>query len=338
MDRHEPCTHLVLSDMHFGTPESSVNDDEVVEALADVIARDHWSEVIFSGDLLDLNLSTFTKAIEGSRHEGKKLRGFREFMSTIASRASAGQGVDRWVYIPGNHDYAIWNILSTERACVEVLDRGQRMGSVGTPLRSGEWKDGTAFIAGVFPEDERTKVDVVYPDHLIGGVGGILVTHGHYLDWKQTWFNRLTELENADESRSSAIKKIFIETAFYQALAASVSYTPQWRHLIDLLVGPSGLSEWIDGFLSRGTTRDQSIDEDLLDSIEFYVNDFRGYEVAPKNFIFGHTHVQGSAARRSMDIHNAGSFYPGEDCRATYLTIDVSEDGRARSVNLCSIY
>ena len=48
--------YLVLSDLHFGTGRSSVNDESVVQALVCFIAQHRpWTEVVFTGDLLDLD-------------------------------------------------------------------------------------------------------------------------------------------------------------------------------------------------------------------------------------------------------------------------------------------
>lgn len=53
--------YLVLSDMHFGTLESSVNDARFREAMIDyMVSRAPWEEIVFNGDLLDVNLSTLT--------------------------------------------------------------------------------------------------------------------------------------------------------------------------------------------------------------------------------------------------------------------------------------
>ena len=53
--------YIVLSDMHFGMEDTSVNDLGVVESLAGFLRKGGpIKAIIFSGDLLDLNLSTFT--------------------------------------------------------------------------------------------------------------------------------------------------------------------------------------------------------------------------------------------------------------------------------------
>src|SRR5216684_3852522 len=85
---------LVLSDMHFGTPESSINDARYNEALvAHIVARGPWKEIIFTGDLLDVNLSTLTRAIEGGTWPGLgvPLLGFRGFLEALDRKMRASE-------------------------------------------------------------------------------------------------------------------------------------------------------------------------------------------------------------------------------------------------------
>ena len=80
--------YLVLSDMHFGTPESSINDIRFNSALIKyMVSRAPWEEIVLIGDLLDINLSTFTRSIEGTTGEGqdKPLFGFQKFIEALDS-------------------------------------------------------------------------------------------------------------------------------------------------------------------------------------------------------------------------------------------------------------
>ena len=110
---------IVLSDMHFGMVESSVNRPEVIAGLKDFLSeQEHVDEIIFSGDLLDLNLSTFTKSIEGT----EELFGFRPFLADLVGACGGWAESCKWVYVPGNHDYKVWNMLSEQ----VVKLRGER--------------------------------------------------------------------------------------------------------------------------------------------------------------------------------------------------------------------
>ena len=82
---------------------------------------------------------------------------------------------------------------------------------IRTPLEKGDWPGGKAFLAGVFPGNVRAKVTVRYPDHEIKYNGGsIVITHGHYLDKKQTQLKRLNENpENRIQCGKSAAATVY---------------------------------------------------------------------------------------------------------------------------------
>jgi hypothetical protein len=251
------------------------------------------------------------------------------------------------VYVPGNHDYFIWDLLSTQVACIDVLGRGEKMGTTRpVPLTEWRWQGATAFLAGVFPAQVRSDVVVEYPDHIIDCPHGtIVVTHGHYLDPKQTLFSRLSELTKKHCSEKEAVRSMFIETAQYQAVAHAVSYTPRMRKWVDYFLGHGGLFSRIGGFLRalsgspRSALRGKSIDVGQLRAIEFYLKYFRCCDPIPDHFVYGHTHVQDrsdtSRIRKGkrlfkdkvIQVHNVGSFYPRGRTAATFLSIDVPGQG-----------
>jgi len=352
MSNNSSDLHLILSDLHFGTEETSLNQSVIAKSLVDYMAtKGPWRSVIFSGDLLDLNLSTFTISIEGKKSGGKTMLGFREFLKRLCDPNVSGLAVDIWIYIPGNHDYFIWNLLSTKEACTDVLAAGQSMRSVTTPLKEGTWRHGSAFISGVFPRQIRNKVTVQYPDHVIKySIGRIVITHGHYLDPKQTLFKRLDKLIQETGSVKSAVRKMFIETAQYQAVANAVSYTPEMRKFVNYLFGPKSMAKKVRGIIARyvgdatnifpvSPLRDEPINEGQLRAIEFYVRYFRNYRDAPDYFIFGHTHEQGSSStshipvnkrlyrNKEIQVYNSGTFFPKRSNAATFITVQVPKKG-----------
>lgn len=339
---------IVLSDMHFGMAESSVNNPEVIKGMQEfMLSQERVDEVIFSGDLLDLNLSTFTKSIEGT----EELFGFRQFLVELVDACGSWAETCKWVYVPGNHDYRVWNMLSEQIVCADVLARGDKMGSVKTPLKSYCWQDGEAFIAGVFPEKVRKNVILDYPDHLLGE-SRVLVTHGHYLDPKQTLFTDFEEFVKEQGSVEKAMRAMFIETAQYQAIAGSVSYTEKWRNRINAVVGPSSVwgmvKVWFSGLFGDEKNplvsglRGDAIDVDQLRAIEFYLKFFREYEDPPEYFVYGHTHVQDHSSTanipvddrlykdKEIEVFNVGALYPHDGTVATFLVIEVEDDGEVR--------
>ncbi len=338
--------HLVLSDLHFGTPQTSLNDQRVVSGLGEyMIKNGPWESIIFSGDLLDLNLSIFKFAIEGCKTGIPKIRGLRDFITGLfAQSKNPGPklSVANWVYIPGNHDYAVWNLLSTKEVCMDVLADGKILKT--GPKMEGKWNGKEAFISGIFPPDVREQVSVEYPDHVIPygkNKGGIIVTHGHYLDFKQTFFNNLKTLTGAQELKGK-VRSIFIETAQYQALAQAVSYTPGKRTLFDHLFGPNNplsILEYVTHNIFNAPLRDKPIDEEMLRAIELYLGMFREYKQLPEYFIFGHTHSPGRATTanirgtrsypdRVVEVVNAGSFFPNDNTAGSFVTIEIPDGNK----------
>jgi len=358
--------YLVLSDMHFGTSESSINNDGFNYSLIQyMISRAPWKEIIFIGDLLDVNLSTLTGAIEGSPGvgQGKPLRGFRKFIGDLDTRMKhlvPNKGLKdltgKWYYVPGNHDYKIWDMLSSAVVCTDVLSSGKPLGAVPTPLMQYKWTDADSFIAGMFqPYGVQHHVVVEYPNHeiLFGQEQEMMVlTHGHYLDSSQTGFNNLTDsfrnLTAAVEIRK-AKRRIFIETAQYQTVANAVSFTMFWRGLVNSAVGPGAVWSKIKKmcnqfggillslfFSSEGIKGKQISSEQLL-NIECYLEKFCEYSKTPRWFIFGHTHRQdkGKTDRLKVDVYNAGSCYLDRDMPITFIEIEIDAVGQPRIQLMC---
>jgi len=336
--------YLVLSDLHFGTNQTSMNNQAVVKGLEEYIENNGpWESVIFSGDLLDLNLSIFKYSIEGRKKNEPAICGFRDFITGLYKhvvKPASKLSVANWVYIPGNHDYAIWNMLSTKEMCMDVLARGESLKP--GPKMEGKWKGNEAFISGIFPQEVREKVSIEYPDYVIpfgNNNGKIIVTHGHYLDFKQTFFNNLDKLTKEEEIKEK-VRSIFIETAQYQTLAQAVSYTPGKRTIFDHLFGPNNplaILEYVAHNIFNAPLRGKPIDEDLLRAIEIYLGRFRNYAPLPDYFIFGHTHSPGKASTgkikkgrlydtKDINIFNAGSFFPGNGIAGSFVTIETTDD------------
>jgi UDP-2,3-diacylglucosamine pyrophosphatase LpxH len=310
---------LILSDLHFGDPLCSLRKKAVSEGLRTFLREfGHVDEIILAGDILDANISSLMLAIEGSKSKGKwpKQIGFRQWLSFLfeGSRFTT----KRIIYMPGNHDYIIWNILSTNKAFVGPISEGKVPGDL--PLMEDVFSD--PFIAGVAPSSLRDKFIVSYPDYEFSlSRSKVLVTHGHYLDEKQTLFRNLEELirkENGNEAE--AIRKFFKGTAQYQAVANSVSYLKSTRSFVDIT------HKFIGGLFDIvGKLRNKPIDADMLEAIEMYLLHFR--KKRPDIFIFGHTHRAARAKtsdfgrtpdkriiKKVIDVWNDGSFI--EDRRA----------------------
>jgi integrative and conjugative element protein (TIGR02256 family) len=345
--------YLVLSDMHFGTPESSVNDTRFREPLIDyIVSCAPWEEIVFNGDLLDVNLSTLTRAIEGGTWPDLEvsLVGFRQFvieLDTRMRRQAPDKGLKdltkKWIYVPGNHDYKIWDMLSSKVICEDVLASGNQMGSVSTPLMIGKWTGDESFFAGIFrPYCAQGQVVVEYPNHeiLFGKKRKkMLLTHGHYLDAKQTRFNNLSDHfrnSKTPEEIRKVRRQIFIETAQYQTVANAISYTMGTRGLVSVIVGPDAFGNKIKKlynqignrllslfFPSEGRRGKRLSPKQLL-NIEYYLEQFCQDVKLPRWFVFGHTHRQGRKTVGSIgvEVYNAGSCYIDRGMPITFIEVE----------------
>lgn len=358
--------YLVLSDMHFGTPESSINDARFHRALTNYMAsRAPWKEIILSGDLLDVNLSTLTRAIEGGIWEdlSAPLFGFRQFLHELDTQMrleAPGKGLKdlaiKWIYVPGNHDYKIWDMLSTKVVCEDVLASGKQMGSVPTPLKSHIWTGDESFIAGIFrPYDAQDQVVVEYPNHEIFFAEKqelMVLTHGHYLDDKQTRFNDLSDHfrdTTTPEDIKKVLRRIFIETAQYQTVANTVSFTKGTRSLVNVLVGPDApgnkvkklfnqiVVRLLTMFFPGESTKGKQLSSEQLLNIEYYLERFCGYAKPPRWFVFGHTHRQdrGKTNRLGVEVYNAGSCYPDRGMPVTFVEIRTDAGGEPDVQLMC---
>ncbi len=352
--------YLILSDMHFGIDEVSVNDPKVVDTLCKYIsANKPWKEIIFSGDLLDLNLSTLTVALEGGHSAKSSVLGFRDFIARVVNELESASAVEKWIYLPGNHDYWVWNTLSTQIACLSVLAGGDHLGTVPTPLTEYKWQGKEVFFSGIFPTSVQDRVIVEYPDHIIEYNGGnIIITHGHYLDWSQTELRDLCKSFKNCEDQNEAVRRIFINTAQYQTIANAVSFTSRTRRFIDLLFGPGNIIDKVKKFFKElfrnasnvliSPMRNKPIDTQQLIFIEYYLKCFRNIKDSPPTiFIFGHTHKQASASTKKIPdeeklynaeikVHNVGAFFPEDTILATFLAIEITR-GQEPNIKLLKI-
>lgn len=107
---------LIFSDLHFGSPHCSLRRKVVVDGLNKFLNEiGPVDEIIFAGDILDANISTLTIAMEGVRAKEAgawpRQLGFRKWLSIIFKLKNFS--AKKIIYIPGNHDYVIWNLLAT---------------------------------------------------------------------------------------------------------------------------------------------------------------------------------------------------------------------------------
>ncbi len=334
---------LVFSDLHFGDPSCSLYEQSVTDGLRSFVRTlGPVEELILAGDVLDGNISSLTTAIAGKKGSGPwpKQIGFQGWLDNLF--ADNAFSVSRIVYIPGNHDYIIWNILSTEKAFVRPISKGKI--PVDLPLTEAVFPQ--PFIRGVAPVNLRDRFVVVYPDYSFDLAGRkVLVTHGHYLDEKQTLFKNLdTVARQEEDERAKAVRNFFIRTAQYQAVASAVSYVKGTRNIADKI------HKRISNICSiLGGIRNQPIDEEMLKAIDMYLYYFR--QQSPDIFIFGHTHEAGHVNTldlqprkdgwllgKAVDVWNDGAFLksPATQRAGTFVLTD-DETGVNKPVRLYEV-
>ncbi len=313
---------VIFSDLHFGDSSCSLSRKTVAEGLRKFLhGLGHVHELILAGDILDANISSLTTAIKGRAGTGSWPRqlGFQKWLSFIFEGGKFD--AKKIIYIPGNHDYVIWNILSSNKAFVKPLSRGQFPENL--PLMEAVFPE--PFIRGVAPKKMHARFIVAYPDHEFSLAGrSVLVTHGHYLDNKQSLFKGLRQFvkkEKGNEAR--AVRKFFIRTAMYQAAANAISYTKFTREFVD------ETHKKIGGIFDIiGKLRNKPIDKNMLRAIEMYLRYFRKRK--PDVFIFGHTHEAARSETRQklikkpIEVWNDGSFIKSRLSRrsGTFIVTD----------------
>lgn len=143
---------LVISDTHFGawTGQDLLREERYRERLAPQL--DGVDELIVLGDLVDLLFGRMEEAFEATR----------ELLELIREKIQGG----RVVFVAGNHDHHL--VTGAEETALERR------------LVGGKSSAKPPFIARFLERHlEGVQVDVQYPTHAFGGV---LCTHGHYLD------------------------------------------------------------------------------------------------------------------------------------------------------------
>ena len=351
--------YLILSDLHLGIKESTINNPLVANALFQYIHDNGpWKSLIFNGDLLDLNMSSFQMSVEGGISDKIKVVGVRQFLSDFQQSVPSAHTIRNWIYIPGNHDYFVWTLLSNKMIYVDKLSSGEKLNVKRSSLKEGAWKKGSAFISGVFPEEFRNRVTVQYPDHVIHYNGGIIVvTHGHYLDRKQTLFKRLREILIEMDDHKKAIEKMYVETDRFQTLTNALTYSSDLQRYMNYLLRTGRLAKSVSKTISKyivtekkangfavSPLRGERINTGQLIAAEFYLKFFRNYTEPPAHFIYGHTHRQGMSttgkipmkkrlyADKEFKVYNTGSFISKSDIAASFLKIDVTPKGEVNII------
>lgn len=153
---------LVISDTHFGawTGRDLLREEFFLERLAP--ALEGVDEVILLGDLFDFLFGSVADAVDASAG----------LLKLIAAKLPG----KRFVFLAGNHDHHLVH-RDEENRLEAALARGDALRPDG---RAPHEPPGPAFFQGFLEARlPGVEVEVAYPTYSFGGV---LCTHGHYLD------------------------------------------------------------------------------------------------------------------------------------------------------------
>ena len=187
----------ITSDIHLGDPLCSMvkwDGNDFKEGPEYKYFREKAGTgndyLILLGDILDFSVTSYAKAY----------RAGKVFFSLVQRDRIA----DQIIYVPGNHDYDIWNIVENEVNIIHQMRKGKVPRKFRTAVPGildyrtdtktpgltlpgvGKREDGTYTYGGLFLDhitDEPSHFIFCYPNlYLATDEGTIMMTHGQYLD------------------------------------------------------------------------------------------------------------------------------------------------------------
>lgn len=304
--KRTPQYSIVLSDLHFGDSRCSFHSMKTAEAFVEYLQKyKPVTEIILLGDILDLQLANWAQAVEGKFLEGPKKRavGFRYFINYLLEQT----GCKRVIYVPGNHDYRVFDYHSIEKSLLTPLREGKKLSGKMSFYRAFP----RSFLQGIFAKP-GTEIKIVYPHHsMIVNKTRIVLTHGHFFDPTQA-FNReigklFTKKQNLPAKEIQRIRhKYFRRVSFYQNVVSGLSVRRELRDWFNNIYQPmTGLTS-----LMHHRSRKTFLTPAMKRSIEQYVR-YCCRSKKVEGVIFGHTHRAGKANLTTGKIRcvwNSGTF------------------------------
>ena len=319
----------VMSDTHFGDSDSWMERQAIQDAVTlSLAARPSIGTLVLLGDTLDLNFAPWKTAVDGRWHGAERPRdpGLRAFLHAACTSTK----VDRIVYVPGNHDYSVWDLEATNRNTLDALRAGEEL-----PFRP-MWCDrlDDSFLTGLIPEDQRGNVELTVPfPHCVAVVGGhrVVLTHGHWFDRMQTAGVALSELDAPSGPEAQAyLRELVIASAQYQTFARGIAIRRASRAgLHGLYKFAAGIWDFLHArFERKHGLRGKRPNKDILRAISAYLRCV-AIGTPASALVFGHTHTPGAweveTDGQRLPVYNSGSFLPREGEKATMLVLRPDE-------------
>lgn len=324
---------LVFSDLHFGDPRSRLHRTTTLEEIRG-FARDHRPirRLILLGDILDLQMANWSLAIEGipERGSGHRSPGFRRFLNDVVREAH----IHHVHYVPGNHDYRVFDYLSVDRYLMAKLATGKRLDGRLNFYRTFR----RPFLRGLL-EVENVGFDVVYP-HLELRFGDRLfvLAHGHMLDASQGLGvdvrKALVKVDPKDEQAvARARHNFFRRVGLYQSIVDGGAVNQQVRHGLYRRAVQAVHAVATLGDITRSGARGRAIDRGLKLNILTYVSHCCRARTVDA-FVFGHTHRAGRTTidrppESPLHVWNCGTFLEEEQKKGptgTFLLVSGKKD------------
>lgn len=324
--KRNPRYSVVLSDLHFGDSRCSFHSMKTATAFVDRLQKyKPVTEIILLGDIIDLQLANWAQAVEGKFLDGPRKRavGFRYFINFLLEQT----GCKSVIYVPGNHDYRVFDYHSIEKSLLTPLREGRKLSGKISFYRSFSG----SFLQGLLSERQAT-IKVVYPHHSMTVNGSrIVLTHGHFFDPTQAFNHEIGKVfSKTEELHRKEIYKIrhnyFRRVSFYQTVVSGLSVRRELREWFNSIYQP--VTELTNRLHHR--SRKTFLTPAMKRSIEQYVR----YCCRSKKVIgvvFGHTHRPGKAKLNSGKVRyvwNAGTFLRESKNSPAGSFLTIRHDGR----------
>ena len=324
---------VVMSDIHFGRDECNLSIEEPTEAVKGPTRKEKidcffwWldnqqqniDEFIFIGDIFDLHLSNFQKAISNSIY----------FFKELAKLKS----IKRITYVPGNHDHTFWLLH------IYYYDLIKRFEEEVFPRLNGdlnfvynrtfEKPSYPSFLDNIFTSGNKIKFSVTYPVLKREDIGGkkYAFFHGHFLD---------TEQRISEKVAKGIIKAVIKELNVKQLQEFELFCSPQYEAfalLAQCAAGRIGLNK-INETFEKWRKKDyrkpvyefkERIKEHLYET-DWKINNNPAF-LELDYVIFGHTHYAGIGVKKYRDnpkliAMNTGSWVGREEVVGEFIVID----------------
>jgi UDP-2,3-diacylglucosamine pyrophosphatase LpxH len=263
------------------------------------------TEIFLLGDILDLQLANWAQALEGTiaGKFQKRATGFRYFLNFLLRQT----GARRIIYIPGNHDYRIFDYHSVERYLMSPLRQGKKLSGKIAFFRKFQ----SGFLQGIIDVPD-VALQIHYPHYSMKlNQTRLILTHGHFFDPTQAFSHEVGKIFRKGENLSKEeIRKIreqyFRRVSLYQNVVSGLSMKRELRKWFTSLYEP--LTAFKQTWEHR--KRKSFLTPAMRRSIEAYVR-YCCRPAKKTSLIFGHTHKPGNAQLTSGPVQyiwNAGTF------------------------------